>query len=121
MATVLQLAAILVGVLLWVLGLRLFLRSDLSARRKITWTALLVAVGVGIGTLLPGPSILLKFVVLLGGLPLVAALDLALLRPARSLSFWLRACGYEVCTVFGVAGVARLALDRLAVPPLLGP
>ncbi len=121
MATALHVLPILVGALLWVLGLQLFLRSELSTARKVGWTALLVVVGAAIGTLLPTPSIRLKFLVLLVGLPLLAALDLAFLRPARTLSFWLRAYGYEVCTVFGVAGLVRLVLNRLAVRPLLGP
>jgi hypothetical protein len=112
---------LLAGVVLWVLGLQLFLRSGLSAQHRVIWTAVLVLAGAAIGMLLPAASIRHKFILLLLGLPLLAALDLVFLRPARTLSFWLRACGYEVCTVFGVAGLTRLLLDRLAVYPVLGP
>lgn len=119
MAVPLQVATLISGALLWALGLRLFLRTELSTHRKIVWTAFLIAVGLAIGALLPAPSIGRKFILLLVALPVVAALDLAFFKPRRTLSFWLRACGYEVCTVFGVAWLARALLDRLAIAPLL--
>ncbi len=121
MDTLRSVLPLLAGGVLWCLGLQLFLRSGLSLRRKILWTSFLVLVGATIGTLLPGPSIRHKFLLLLVAIPLLAAVDLAFLEPARRLSFWLRACGYEVCTVFGVAGAVRFVLDRLAVHPRLGP
>lgn len=121
MSVVLFVLPLLAAVVLWCLGLQLFLRSGLSMLRKVLWTVFLVLAGAGVGTLLPGPFIRDKFLLLLLALPVLAAADWAFLRPARSLSFWLRACGYEVCTVFGVAGVVRLVLDHLAIYPLLRP
>ena len=38
---------------LWVAGLRLFVRSELSRHRKLTWSAFLLLVGVGVGVVLP--------------------------------------------------------------------
>jgi hypothetical protein len=29
------------------------------------------------------------------------------------LSFWLRAYSFEICTVFGTAAIARLAVERI--------
>jgi hypothetical protein len=96
---------------LWLAGLRLFLHADLSRRRKAAWTALLVVAGIGIGTALPLGQVWNKFLVLLVILPLLGFADVWLLRSGRSLSFWIRACGFEVCTVFGVAACWRLLLD----------
>lgn len=119
MTAALQVLALIAGALLWVPGLRVFLRSELSTGHKIVWTSFLFAVGVAIGALLAGPSIWHKFVRLLVVLPVLAALDLAFLKPRRTLSFWLRVCGYEVCTVFGVASLTRIVLNRLGISPLL--
>jgi hypothetical protein len=44
-------------------------------------------------------------------LPVLGLADVLLLRSGRGLSFWIRACGFEVCTVFGVAAAARVLLD----------
>jgi hypothetical protein len=119
MTVIVQLLPILLGVVLWALGLRLFLRSQLSSRHKIVWTAFLLVVGLGIGLLLGIPSIRGKFLFLLVAIPVLAAADLLFLKPARTFSFWLRACGYEVCTVFGMAGFTRLLLNAAGVSPLL--
>jgi hypothetical protein len=109
----LQIVAVVVGILLWPLGLAVFLRSELSGRRKIIWTGVLITVGLAIGALLPAPSIVRKFIAMIIALPVFAVVDLAFLKPRRTLSFWIRACGYEVCTVFGVAWVARALIDLL--------
>jgi hypothetical protein len=96
---------------LWFAGLRLFLQSGLSRTRKAGWTALLVLVGTGIGILLPLSQVWSKFLVLIVILPVLGLADVMLLRSRRGLSFWIRACGFEVCTVFGVGAAARLLLD----------
>jgi hypothetical protein len=119
MPVALQLLPVAIGGILWVLGLQLYLRAEYSLRDKFIWTGVLILVGVTIGLLLPAPSIRGKFILLLLTLPIVAAVDLVFLRPARTLSFWLRACGYEVCTVFGVAGLTRLILGAIAIAPIL--
>ncbi|TMQ70046.1 MAG: hypothetical protein E6K81_13500 [Candidatus Eisenbacteria bacterium] len=45
-----------------------------------------------------------KFLLLLAILPLLAAADVWLLRSGRGFTFWVRACGFEVGTVFAAAG-----------------
>ena len=119
MAVALQLLPVAVGAILWVLGLQLYLRAEYSPRDKFIWTGVLIIVGIAIGLLLPAPSIRGKFILLLLALPILAAVDLLFLRPARTLSFWVRACGYEVCTVFGVAGLTRLLLNAIGIAPIL--
>lgn len=99
---------------LWLAGLRLFLASALSRRRKIGWSATLALVGIGIGVVLPLSAVWDKFLLSLVILPLLALADVVLFRTGRGLSFWVRACGFEVCTVFGAAAGARLLLDRLS-------
>jgi hypothetical protein len=96
---------------LWFAGLRLFLRSDLSRARKVGWAALLVIVGIGIGLVLPPGEVWRRFVLLILILPVLGLADVLLLRSGRGISFWIRACGFEVCTVFGAAAVARYLLD----------
>jgi hypothetical protein len=105
---------------LWLAGLSLFLRSGLSPRRKIVWSAFLVLAGAGIGLALPGSELWSKFLLVLAILPVLALADVLLMPSRRGVSFWLRACGFEVCTVFAVAGATRLLCDFLAVGPLLG-
>jgi hypothetical protein len=104
---------------LWLSGLRLFLRTDLSRRRKIGWSAFLVLVGVGVGAVLPLEQVWSKFLWLLAILPVLGAADVFLLRSGRGLSFWIRACGFEVCTVFAAAAGARYLLDLAGVAPLV--
>ncbi len=99
------------GPLLWVSGLVLFLRSPLSQRRKILWTLFLAAIGVVVGFLLPASAIREKFVLLLLLLPLLAVADVMLMSSRRGFTFWLRACGFEVCTVFGVAAWCRYVVE----------
>lgn len=95
----------------WFAGLRLFLQSDLSRTRKAGWTAFLVLVGIGIGMVLPLSQVWSKFLVSVVILPLLGLADVWLLRSGRGLLFWIRACGFEVCTVFGVAATSRFVLD----------
>jgi len=100
---------------LWAMGLQLFWLSPLSRGRRVSWSAFLVLVGIGIGLLLPLGQIWSRFLVLMLGLPVLAVADVWLLRSGRGLSFWIRACGFEVCTVFGIAGVARYVFDLVGV------
>jgi len=102
------------------MGLRLFIQSDLSTRRKVAWSAFLVLVGAAIGMLLSLNQIWHKGLLLLVALPVLAAADRLLLGGRRSLGFWIRACGFEVCTVFGVAAAARYVCNVLELPPVLG-
>jgi hypothetical protein len=113
-------AAFLVAcAVLWVAGVRLFLRSGLSRSHKLTWTVVLVLAGGAIGALLPPHAISFRFLIVLCALPLLGIADVFLLRSRRSFSFWLRACGFEVCTVFAVAALIRMFLDFRGVAPLL--
>jgi len=106
-----------VGSILWVAGIRLFLRSGLTRRKKVGWTAFLVAVGAGVGLLLPLSAIRGKFLLLLAALPLLALLDVKLAGSNRTFSFWLRACGFEICTVFGSAAILRWCLGLIRRAP----
>lgn len=104
--------AILLGAgVLWFAGLRLFLQSDLSRRKKVGWTVFLFLVGIGIGVVLPLSQVWSKFFLLMVILPVLGLADVMLLRSGRGLSFWIRACGFEICTVFGAAAAARFLLD----------
>jgi hypothetical protein len=105
--------------ILWLAGMRLFLQSDLSRRRKLGWSAILVLVGIGIGVALPLSLVWSKFLWLIVILPALGLVDVWLLRSGRGLSYWIRACGFEVCTVFGAAASGRHLLDLLGVAPLL--
>lgn len=101
------------GPVLWASGVRLFLRSSLSRAWKAGWTLVLVSVGTAIGCVLPLPGIRNRFLALLLVLPLLAILDATLARANRRLSFWIRACSFEICTVFGTAAITRLAIERI--------
>lgn len=103
----------------WIAGLRLFLQSDLSRTRKLGWTAFLLLVGTGIAIVLPLSQVWSKFFLLILILPVLGFADVLLLRSGRSLSFWIRACGFEVCTVFGAAAAARYLLDLAGVAALI--
>jgi hypothetical protein len=105
------------GPVLWASGLRLFLRSSLSHPWKAGWTLVLVSVGIAIGCLLPLTGIRNRFLALLLGLPLLAIVDLTLAKSNRQPSFWLRACSFEIGTVFGTAAITRLALERISGVP----
>ncbi len=98
------------SVVLWVAGLRLFVKSTLSPRHKIVWTLCLVLVGIAIGALLPLAQIRSRMLLLLAIVPILALVDVMLLRSRRGLSFWIRACGFEIVTVFGTAALTRIAL-----------
>ena len=112
--------AIVAGIgVVWFAGLRLFLQSGLSRTRKVGWTALLILVGIGIGIVLPLREVWSKFVLLIVILPVLGLADVLLLRSGRGLSFWIRACGFEVCTVFGAAAAARFLLDLAGVAALV--
>jgi hypothetical protein len=90
---------------LWVAGLRLFLSSGLSVRHRLIWSAVLVVAGAAIGALLSQDGISTRF--------LIALAIVLVLRSKRPWSFWLRACGFEICTVFGVAALVRKSVDVL--------
>lgn len=96
--------------LLWASGVWLFAHSGLTARKKALWTTFLVIVGAPIGLLLPLVAIRTRFLVLLVLLPVLALIDIKLARSERTFLFWLRACSFEICTVFGCAALTRLAL-----------
>ncbi len=98
------------GPLLWASGLVLFLHSPSSRRRKITWTLILVLIGVFVGFVLSAAAIREKFAILLVLLPLLALADVKLMSSRRGFTFWLRACGFEICTVFAVAAWCRYML-----------
>lgn len=111
---------ILVGAgVVWFAGLRVFLQSDLSRRRKVGWTTFLFLVGIGIGVVLPLSQVWSKFFLLIVILPVLGLADVLLLRSGRGLSFWIRACGFEVCTVFGAAAAARFLLDLAGAAALV--
>ena len=113
--------AIVVGAgVVWFAGLRLFLQSDLSHTRKVGWTAFLVLVGIGMGVVLPLSQVWRKFCFVILILPVLGLADVLLLRSGRGLSFWIRACGFEVCTVFGAAAATRFALDLAGAHALTG-
>jgi hypothetical protein len=101
------------GPVLWVSGLWLFLRSSLSQPWKTAWAAFLVSLGVVVGYLLPLTSIRNRFLVLLVALPLLAIVDVKLAKSNRRLSFWFRACSFEICTVFGSAALTRITLEHI--------
>ncbi len=105
-----------VGPVLWAAGLVLFVRSPLSPTRKALWFLMLIAVGLFMGAVLPFGSIRDKFVLVLVLLPLLAFADVKLMRSDRGLLFWLRACGFEICTVFAVAATVRHAFNLLRLP-----
>ncbi len=112
--------ALIAAAVLWVAGLRLFLRTELSRHHKFAWTAVLLAAGVVIGLLLTRTQVWDKFLLILALLPVLAAVDLVLMRSGRGLTFWVRACGFEVVTVFGLAGATRLLCDRAGFAAFLG-
>jgi hypothetical protein len=113
MRTLLVRVAIVVGAgVVWFAGFRLFLQSDLSRARKVGWATFLVLVGIVIGVLLPVNHLWSMFLLLIVISPLLGLADVLLFRSGRGLSFWIRACGFEVCTVFGVATATRFVLDH---------
>ena len=95
---------------LWVSGVWLFVHSGLRPSRKAFWSLFLVAVGVAIGLLLPLVAIRNRFLVLLLLLPILALIDIKLARSNRTFLFWVRACSFEVCTVFACAALTRFVL-----------
>jgi len=113
-------AVVIASAVLWGAGLRLFLRAGLPPARKIRWVILLVVTGAAIGVLLPRDQVWQKFLILLAALPLLGAADVLLLRSGRPLSFWVRACGFELVTVFGVAGLIRVSCDAMGLAALVG-
>ncbi len=105
------------GFILWASGVVLFVRSSLSRLQKTGWTLFLVLVGVAIGYMLPLPGIRNRFLVLVVGLPILAVIDVKLAKSSHRLSFWFRACSYEICTVFGTAAATRLVVKRINSAP----
>lgn len=104
---------LIAGALLWVAGLSLFVRADLTTRWKLGWVAFLVVVGIAVAVVLPLHEVRAKYVFLLAVIPLLAVADVYLFRSRRTLSYWVRACGFEGGTVFGVAALSRYAFDAL--------
>jgi hypothetical protein len=105
---------------LWGAGLWLFVRADMTRRWKIVWTCSLLCIGVGVGLLLPARDVWSKFLWVMALLPAIAAADVLLFRSRRGMTYWIRACGFEVVTVFAAAAIARYALDLLRIDPLAG-
>ncbi len=103
----------------WIAGLRLFVKADIPARRKIVWPCVLLAIGVCVGIVLPMHQLRSKWLWALAILPLAAAADVWLFRSRRGLGYWLRACGFEVVTVFAAAAATRYALDLSGVASLV--
>ena len=108
-------AVLVVAATLWVAGMRLFVQSGLTKRRKLIWSCLLIVVGIGIGLVLPLRELWSKFLLVMIVLPVIAVTDVFLLRSRRGLSYWIRACGFEVCTVFAVAAATRVGFDFAGV------
>ena len=79
----------------------------------------MLLVGIGVGFVLPLTQIWSKFLLVLTILPVAAVADVWLLRSRRGLLFWIRACGFEVCSVFAVAGLARSVLDIAGMTPFV--
>jgi hypothetical protein len=80
----------------------------------------LLLAGIGIGLVLPLGQVWSKFLLAVAILPVLAATDVFLLRSGHGLSFWVRACGFEICTVFAAAGTARYLLDLVGVRSFVG-
>ncbi len=97
---------------LWASGVWLFAHSGLAFRKKVLWSAFLVAVGIAIGSVLPLEAIRDRFFLLVALLPVLAFIDVKLTRSNRTFLFWARACAFEVCTVFACAALTRLLLSR---------
>jgi hypothetical protein len=97
--------------LLWISGAWLFVRSGLSVQRKVVWTLVLLGIGAVVGVVLPLHGIRNRFLIVLALLPVLALVDIKLAKSNRTFLFWLRACAFEVCTVFGFAALTRLALN----------
>jgi hypothetical protein len=116
--TLLRTSIFMAAAVLWIAGLRLFLRSSLTTRRKLIWSGVLLVVGAAVGLILPHDAIFRRFVLLIAALPILAAVDLFILRSGRTFSFWVRACGFEICTVFAAAFVARWILDYAGIAAL---
>jgi hypothetical protein len=91
-----RVAFVIGATLLWFAGLQLILQSGLSRRRKIGWAGFLLLVGIATGVLLPLSQLWSKFSLLILILPALGLFDVLLLRSGRGLSFWIRACGFEV-------------------------
>jgi hypothetical protein len=111
---------LIASAILWLSGLRLFLHATLSRRRRLVWTACLVATGGIIGLLLSRSQVWEKFLILLALLPALGLADMLLLRSRRGWSFWIRACGFELGTVFGMASITRLVCDKAGIVGVLG-
>ncbi len=104
-----------VAAALWSAGLWLFLHAGMTARRKVSWVGVLAVVGVFAGIVLPLPDLWTKFLWVMAIVPVVAVVDVFLVRASRGLTYWIRACGFEVVTTFAVATATRFALGFLRV------
>jgi hypothetical protein len=108
-------SVLVVSAALWGAGLWLFVRADMTKRWKVAWSGFLVLIGVCVGVVLPLHDVWNRFLWVMAVLPLIAAADVLLFRATRGLTYWIRACGFEVVTVFAVATAARYALDFVGV------
>lgn len=98
---------------LWAIGMSLFVRASLTRSRKTVWTLLLVTAGIAVGVVLPFDAIQNRYFLLVLLLPVLALIDIKLSRSNRSFLFWLRACLFEISTVFLAATLTRSALEAL--------
>jgi hypothetical protein len=92
----------------------------MTVRWKLIWSAFLVVVGIALGFTLSLSDLGTKFLWLLAILPILAAVDVLALRGRRRFTYWIRACGFEVVTVFGTAAICRAVLNQIGVAPLVG-
>lgn len=114
-----RLAVVLAAAALWFAGLRLFLRSSMPTRKKVEWSVLLVLVGIAIGCALPSDQVWSRFLWVAASLPILAALDVLVLRSGHGIGFWIRACGFEVCTVFAAGIITRFLLDIAGIAAII--
>lgn len=86
--------------------------------RKLTWSALLIIVGIAAGFTLSLPDLVTKFLWVIAILPILAAVDVLVVRGARGFTYWFRACAFEVVTVFGSAALSRAVFDLIGLVPV---
>lgn len=104
---------------LWFAGLRLFLRSTLPRNRKLTWSAFLLLVGGRVGFPVPGAQVWSEFLLVLANAAASCPCGRVAAPVGTRVVVLVRACAFEVCTVFGAAGVARALFDVARIIPFL--
>jgi len=75
--------ALAASAILWLSGLCLLFRAEMSRRRRLVWTTCLLGTGGVIGVILSRPQVWEKFLILLALLLALGAVDMALLRSRR--------------------------------------